>query len=320
MLKRALESIISQTYQDFVVIVSDNCPSAESEQVVQNLNDTRFVYFKQTSNLGLVGNWNFLKNYNSNADYWALLEDDNFWEVNHLQDAINAFETHSEIGMYFSPANDFWDNNGVLTPKRINISNSLGYCVEKPEFDGYKWLFGSRCPSSSVVIKRKIWSQVEDFNPDLPFCHDYLVWASLAIKNPVFFSDKATVNYTYHGANAVDSLVYLRKSSIQMRFVRRKIAFLLFSNVRTTTVDNLVLRILENADDAILSQVIPALAKSPEYPIRTLAKLLYNKKRKSMRMFGHLKATRFFGFQYLKFCDNIDMTIGFFRKMKHSAC
>ena len=62
-LKEILSSIISQTYQNLEIIVSDNCSSnAETERVVSDLMkiDPRIRYFYQKENLGLFYNFKFV--------------------------------------------------------------------------------------------------------------------------------------------------------------------------------------------------------------------------------------------------------------------
>ena len=56
----AIESVLAQTYIDFELIISDNCSDDDTGSIVQEylLRDQRVAYYRNSCNLGMVGNWN----------------------------------------------------------------------------------------------------------------------------------------------------------------------------------------------------------------------------------------------------------------------
>jgi glycosyltransferase involved in cell wall biosynthesis len=56
----AIESVLSQTLQDFEIIISDNASTDDTEAVVSRYaaDDPRIRYVRNQSNLGMVANWN----------------------------------------------------------------------------------------------------------------------------------------------------------------------------------------------------------------------------------------------------------------------
>ena len=56
----ALHSILSQDYQNFEVIISDNCSTDGTEAIAQSYckSDSRFRYYRQTVIIGLIQNFN----------------------------------------------------------------------------------------------------------------------------------------------------------------------------------------------------------------------------------------------------------------------
>lgn len=60
-LPEALDSILSQDFQDYEVIVSDNASTDRTTEVVQPYleKNARIKFFRQETNLGMVGNWNW---------------------------------------------------------------------------------------------------------------------------------------------------------------------------------------------------------------------------------------------------------------------
>lgn len=95
-LERAVESVLNQSYQDFTIIISDNASGDETESVVNGLinRDNRIEYFKQTVNIGMNENFNFLVS-KVNTPFFCLLSDDDYYLPNFFEDAINGFNNFS---------------------------------------------------------------------------------------------------------------------------------------------------------------------------------------------------------------------------------
>ena len=54
----SIDSVLAQTYEDFHLIVCDNCSTDNTGEIVRSYNDQRLTYVRNTENLGLVGNAN----------------------------------------------------------------------------------------------------------------------------------------------------------------------------------------------------------------------------------------------------------------------
>ena len=61
-IKKAIESILAQTFTDFELIISDNLSTDSTQEICQNFlkKDNRIRIFKQKENIGVHRNFNFL--------------------------------------------------------------------------------------------------------------------------------------------------------------------------------------------------------------------------------------------------------------------
>ena len=63
-LREQLDSIMCQTYSNFRLIISDDCSSDSTKEILEEYveKDKRIIVFSQEKNLGVVKNFEFLLN------------------------------------------------------------------------------------------------------------------------------------------------------------------------------------------------------------------------------------------------------------------
>lgn len=103
LLKRAIQSIFNQTYQNFeIIIIGDKCPILE--KVMQEYKTNKIIW------------WNLYKNYNDGGttpknyalrmcvrtNLIAYLDDDNYFEPTHLETLYNLFKKNNKLSYAFS--------------------------------------------------------------------------------------------------------------------------------------------------------------------------------------------------------------------------
>ncbi|MDX1637134.1 MAG: glycosyltransferase family A protein [Balneolaceae bacterium] len=74
-LRSTLECAVGQTYDNIEILVSDNCSTDHTGEVVRSIDDSRLTYYRQEQNLGAYGNWNFLLQ-KARGDYFHMYHDD----------------------------------------------------------------------------------------------------------------------------------------------------------------------------------------------------------------------------------------------------
>jgi glycosyltransferase involved in cell wall biosynthesis len=132
-LDTTIASALSQTYNNFEIIVSDDCPSDDVQSIVSKWKDRRIRYIKNPTR-GLPGsNRDFLIK-NSNGDYLKFLFDDDFLFPNSLQILANAcFKSNSKFSFHLRL---FVDNFGrvIGAPEEINKILSISNLISPNKF------------------------------------------------------------------------------------------------------------------------------------------------------------------------------------------
>ncbi|HXF44202.1 MAG TPA: glycosyltransferase family 2 protein [Candidatus Paceibacterota bacterium] len=95
-LKRAVESVLSQDFKDFELIVVDDGSTKETKKAVMEFSDPRVVYIRNPKNIGGTKSLNIGLKF-SKGKYICPLDDDDEW-IDHqkLSKQLSFLESHSD--------------------------------------------------------------------------------------------------------------------------------------------------------------------------------------------------------------------------------
>ncbi len=96
----AIESLLNQSFKDFVLFVSDNASSDSTREIVEQFaaKDPRVKYYRQPENLGMFGNFGFVLE-KADTEYFMWAAHDDKREKNYLEVCIAALEADKTLGL-----------------------------------------------------------------------------------------------------------------------------------------------------------------------------------------------------------------------------
>lgn len=92
-LRQCLDSLLSQTYREFVLVISDNASTDRTREICESYAnaDSRVRYQRNAVNVGLYGNFNLLLGL-VRTPYVKLASADDFWAPAMLADALEQMQ------------------------------------------------------------------------------------------------------------------------------------------------------------------------------------------------------------------------------------
>jgi len=96
-LRRAIQSVLSQTFSSFELIIVDDCSSHTTRQTVRLFDDKRVHYIRLRENVRPPRSWNVAARA-AKGRYFAILPHDDFWEPNFLGVMVNEFLKNESVG------------------------------------------------------------------------------------------------------------------------------------------------------------------------------------------------------------------------------
>ena len=88
LLKCAVNSILNQSYDNWEIIIADNCSKDDTEDYINSLNEPRIKYIQQEEPVSVTDNWN-TANDAASGDYIIMLGDDDALLPNALEKFTN---------------------------------------------------------------------------------------------------------------------------------------------------------------------------------------------------------------------------------------
>lgn len=119
-LQQAMQSILSQTYSDFELIVVDDCSPEDIEGIVSGFKDERISYFRNEKNIGghdLVGQWNKCLSY-AEGEYVILATDDDLYAPEFLKTFVPLIWEYPSVDIFRARVLLVNSNNEILAIDR----------------------------------------------------------------------------------------------------------------------------------------------------------------------------------------------------------
>lgn len=115
-LRKTLESVSLQTYQNLEIIVSDNC--SPGEQTVLTVNeflakDNRIKFFRQEKNIGMEGNFPFVLK-QATGEYFMWLADDDWLDLNFIEECTKFILKNPDYSLVSGRTKFYDENNNYL--------------------------------------------------------------------------------------------------------------------------------------------------------------------------------------------------------------
>lgn len=149
-LRRCLDSLVTQTFTDFEVILSDDSPDDSVAKIAEVYKDVlQVVYYKHDPSLGTPANWNFAMQ-KANAEYIKLMHDDDWLaEDDALQKFYDCLEQNPSADFCFAAFHNVHIKQGRVEP--VFCSPFLRKLLKKDRYNLFKVNF---IGPPSVVFQR----------------------------------------------------------------------------------------------------------------------------------------------------------------------
>lgn len=204
LLRGAITSVLDQTFSNFLLLVSDNASTDGTRALVEGLEDPRIRYYRQPSNIGMLGNFRTAI-YGVQTPLVAVLSDDDLYLPSHLQNAVAALGAYPQAAYYACPAQFFGDRTeGALRP--LGISDTTSALVYCPPASAVNFLGIDTAGVFHGVFRRAAFHNDIYWGPPGFIPSDMLLLVQLMVQGGFVFGNQATTCFRIHQSSISSGL------------------------------------------------------------------------------------------------------------------
>ena len=214
MLRRALASLVTQSYSDLEILVIDDASTVDMSTVVRGMNDSRVRYIRHERNRGAAA----ARNTGIDAArgvYVAFLDDDDEWEPKKAEIQVKALEKYDAV----LTMSDIADGRGLRHSLNRAVWTIDDFRIGMPPVGG----------TSALMARTDLIKELR-FDERLPRCQDWDLLIRLAQRVAIGFVPEQLVRYN-DGEHlritnaAVTTTMGLDETEKRLRFFEKHRAF-----------------------------------------------------------------------------------------------
>ncbi len=212
-LNSSIESCLNQTYQNFELIIIDDCSTDDSYAIAQisKKKDSRIKLFKNKKNSGLPATLNFGHKH-AMGNYITWTSDDNIYEPNALEKMLFNLKNSKAAFVYA--------NCKVIDEKGFDS----GFLKAKSPENIY---FGN-CVGACFLYTQLFYEKNGLYDEELVYVEDYEYWLR-GLKHSKYFNLEETLyNYRVHSENLSAAI---NSNSFKKKVFRNNLKKAIFKNV-----------------------------------------------------------------------------------------
>mgnify|MGYP003695025625 CR=1 FL=1 len=183
-IKKALQSVINQTFENWEAIVIDNYSTDDTEKILNEYKDTRIRYIKIKNN-GIIAKSRNLGIENANGEWIAFLDSDDWWTLNKLETCFNNIDKKVDLIYHnlevkynkskFNFENKFFKKKEFLKGRQLKkpiLNDLLESGISK----------GNAIGNSSVIVRKNILRKIGGISENIKLVgsEDYNTWLRIA--------------------------------------------------------------------------------------------------------------------------------------------
>lgn len=177
MLEKAVDSVLSQTWRDFELIVVDDGSTDDTAKMIAGKNKEIVYLYQENCGAAAARNAGILA---AKGNLLAFLDSDDFFDKKKLASQVAAMQAHPSY--LVSHTQELWYRRGKFLNQKKKHRKDEGYifarCLEL-----------CAVGMSTIMARRELFDKVGSFDETLPCCEDYDLWLRVSVTYPFLLVD-----------------------------------------------------------------------------------------------------------------------------------
>ena len=193
---KTIQSVISQTYTDYELIVVNDGSTDNGTKIVENYPDTRInLINKENGGVCSARNRGIQE---AKGEYIALMDADDLWDVKYLEEQVRMIRDFPKAAMW--SINYAETRNGKIV-RRVPTGLPDGYRGYVEHYFEMPERVSDLFHPSSTVVRREVFDKVGLFDERIKYAEDSDLWFRVNALYKTAFYDQYMVSYQLDAEN-----------------------------------------------------------------------------------------------------------------------
>lgn len=197
-LQEAIQSLLSQTYENFELIVVNDCSPDDLDSIVESFRDSRISYYKNSQNHGavdLINHWNVCIE-KTRGEYVVIASDDDIYHPEYLSEMMLLVTKYPDVNLFHCRLRYIDKNKNVL-----QLSQPASEYESCADFVCQRLFWGRKQAAPEFLFRKKMWIDYKGLvNFPIAWYSDDATW-NLFSQKGVAYSSKPLLSFRMSGKN-----------------------------------------------------------------------------------------------------------------------
>jgi len=231
-IRQLIQSIISQTYTNIEIIISDNASTDNTWPIIKEFGDQRVVSIRQSKMIDAISNFEFVLN-QAKGDFFIWAGGHDLWDKHMIEKCLKIHANHQNCVLVVPKVVNIDSNGVIFNPDKSYIDTTFDKSQIRRAFTFFRHM--NRCNAIYGLFNREILLKTMPF-PDTIDC-DFIVLMRIASLGDVLSCKSTFWVRRYQRSNETTEKkihrykAMLRLSELSTRYPYATCRIVLFSEI-----------------------------------------------------------------------------------------
>ena len=264
-LKKTIDSLLNQTYEDFEIVAVDDCSIDKSYEILKSIKDSRLKVYRNKKNQGIA----YTRNYAlacADSEYIAIMDDDDLAPDYRFKVSVDFLEQNPDI--------DIVAGNTCVIDEEDKVIGIFSPAIHNSDLAKATLIFRNIFGNSTAMFRKKLIDQHGICYKSKQYgAEDYRFWAECSKYGKISAVDNIMLYWRKHQNETANVLVEKRRERDQAIFSIQK-ELLNFYGFNLSSEEERMFSRIFNEDGCFVSK------KDMDYTYYMLKKMVLQSKSK----------------------------------------